>query len=146
MKYLAVDTETTGFDMFNGCKPFAITTCDEACNTEYIGIGEDDMVPVSMHLASDKVGKVFHNAKFDVLMLNTIPMNTCGEVHDTMIMAHVYNPDETNKKLKHLADKYLDEEPVDEQKLKQYMIKEKDLKNVLKLVSSLIQELYGLKK
>lgn len=125
MEYIAIDTETDGFDMFNGHKPFAITTSDEKYNTEYIELGVDDMVGVDLLCLNDKLGKVFHNAKFDILMLRTIGIKVVGEVHDTMIMAHVYNPDESNKQLKHLAKKYLQEEPEDEKKLKQYIRKNK---------------------
>ena len=125
MSYLAIDTETTGFDMFNGHRPFSIITADEDGRTNYIQLGEDDVVPIDLACMSTHIKKVFHNAKFDILMLHTCGMAVLGEVHDTMIMAHVYNPDESNKQLKHLAKKYLDEEPEDEKKLKAYIRKHK---------------------
>lgn len=125
MEYKAIDTETTGFNMFNGDKPFAITTCDEKAKTDYIAIGDDDLVPIDLICNSTNISKIFHNAKFDILMLKVQGIEVKGEIHDTLIMAHVYNPDESNKQLKHLAKKYLQEEPVDEKRLKQYIRKHK---------------------
>ena len=122
---ISVDTETNGLDPFKGHRPFAITTCDEKCNTEYIAVGDDDLVPIDLILLNSKNTIVMFNAKFDILMLKTIGMEVKGAVHDPMIMAHVYNPDETNKQLKHLAEKYLQEEPADEKILKQYIRKHK---------------------
>ena len=107
---VAVDTETTGLNPFNGARPFAISIYGEDRASRYIVIGEDDLVPVDVLLNSNISEVVFHNAKFDIMMLATLGMEVNGNLHDTMIMAHVYNPDESNKGLKHLAKKYLDED------------------------------------
>jgi len=66
---------------------------------------------------------VFHNAKFDLHMLGTLGMRAHCKVHDTMIMAHIYNQSEPNKKLKVLAKKYLGEEPADETAVKSFLRK-----------------------
>lgn len=138
MKYIALDTETTGLDSFKGDKPFAITTCDEEENTGYASIGEDDLVPIDLICNSKHYGKVFHNLKFDALMLKVYGIKVVPEMHDTMIMAHVYNFDEPSKGLKRLAEKYLQEEPADEKKLKQYIRKHK-LKNYSQIPRDILE-------
>jgi len=122
---LAVDTETTGLDPYKGDKPFAITTCDTKGNTEYIAIGEDDLVPLDLKLINSKNETVYHNAKFDIQMLKRYGMTVKGTVHDTMIMSHIYNSDEQTNKLKDLAKKYLGVDNDEEETIKTYMRKHK---------------------
>jgi len=134
---IAVDTETTGLNPYTGDKPFAISIhgdkefldynvrTGEAHVKSYICIGEDDLVPLDLALMSTNYVKVFHNAKFDIQMLKVYGMEVKGEIHDTMIMAAVYNPDETSKALKRLAEKYLGADTSEEKELKEYMRKHK---------------------
>jgi DNA polymerase-1 len=119
------DTETTGLDSFNGDKPFAITTCDMKGETQYIAIGQDDLVPIDCALMSERNEVVFHNAKFDIHMLYCYGMTLGGKVHDTMIAAALYNSDENTVKLKDLAQKYLGVDNEEEERLKEYMRKHK---------------------
>lgn len=121
----SVDCETTGFDSFNGDKPFAITTCDMQGGTQYLAIGEDDIVPISLMLMNESNETVYHNAKFDLLMLDVYNIEVNGPVHDTMILAHIYNSDEQNYKLKHLAQKYLGVDNEEEEAVKAYMRRNK---------------------
>jgi len=122
---LSVDTETTGLDPFKGDKPFSIITCNVAGDTEYITIGEDNLIPIDTLLLSSSVTTIFHNAKFDILMLNQLGMEVKGDIHDTMIAAAIYNSDENTVKLKDLAKKYLGEDNDEEEALKDYMRKHK---------------------
>ena len=119
------DTETTGLNPFNGDRPFAITTCDMKGETQYISIGDDDLVGIDTALLSDVNQAVFHNAKFDILMLGIYGMTVGATIHDTMIAAAIYNSDEGTLKLKDLAKKYLGEENETEEAVKLYMRKHK---------------------
>jgi len=121
----ACDTETDGLDPFKGHRPFAITTCNMKDETDYIAIGEDDLVPIDLALNAKHNEVVFHNAKFDILMLMAQGMRVNATVHDTMIAAAIYNSDEGTLKLKDLAKKYLKEDNDEEIKIKDYMRKHK---------------------
>jgi len=150
----AVDTETTGLNPYLGAKPFAIVVKGDAdyedyflknpnCEPKpYMVVGEDDILQFSLMLQSPHYSKVFHNAKFDIQML--APMKVDGEIHDTMIMAAVYNPDETSKALKRLAEKYLGADVNEEKELKEYMRKHK-LGNDYAAVPRETMEPYALK-
>jgi len=122
---LSVDTETTGLDPFKGDKPFAITTCDMKGKTQYISIGEDDLIWIDTMLSSDANQCVFHNAKFDILMLGVYGMTVGAKIHDTMIAAAIYNSDENTLKLKELANKYLGVDNDEEEAVKEYVRKNK---------------------
>ena len=153
---IAVDTETTGLNPYLGDRPFAISLKGDADYDEYNArnpscllkpytvIGEDDLVQMSLMLQSPHYTKVFHNAKFDIQMLKTYGMTVKGEIHDTMIMAAVYNPDETSKALKRLAEKYLGADANEEKELKQYMRKHKLGKEYAKVPRE-IMEPYAIK-
>lgn len=117
----AIDTETTGLYPFSGDKPFMISTYGEDGSNDAIYIGKSDLVPISLFLLAPHHEKVFHNAKFDIHMLGTYGMVVNGMIHDTLVMAHIYNPGESNKKLKFLAKKYLGEEPFDEKEVKSWL-------------------------
>jgi DNA polymerase-1 len=120
----SIDTETTGLDSFKGDKPFAITTCDTKGKTKYISIGEDDLVTIDTQLMGGNE-VIFHNAKFDILMLATYGMTVGGKIHDTMIAAAIHNSDENTLKLKDLAKKYLGVDNDEEEAIKDYMRKHK---------------------
>jgi len=120
----AIDTETTGLYSFNGDKPFLITSYGEGDPGTAIYIGKDDLIPIDTYLTSGNEA-VFHNAKFDLHMLAVYGMHAECTIHDTMIMAHVYNPGEDNKQLKVLAKKYLGEEPSDQKAVKDWLRKNK---------------------
>jgi DNA polymerase-1 len=139
----AVDTETTGFDSFNGDKPFAITTCDTKGKTQYIEIGNDDLVPIDLQLMNGQNEVVGHNLKFDLHMLYVYGMKANGTLHDTMVAAFINNTDEKNFKLKDLAKKYLKVDNDEEIKLAEYMQKHK-LKDYSK-VPRAIMEPYAVK-
>ena len=118
--YLAVDCETTGLDVFKGDRPFMYTAYDGARATAYYSTdGIRDLC------ADEALPKVMFNAKFDIAMFESAGIEFRGPLHDVLIMAHVFNPDEPVKKLKVLAKKYLGIEATEEQDLKAYMRKHK---------------------
>lgn len=119
---IALDTETTGLDWFDGDRPFIATVSDY--DRDYLfdlSKAEDLPVLYDAILAADTV--LFHNASFDIHMLaaaELIPYDvwTGKEVHDTEILARITVPsyDVPNYRLKTLADTFLGQGSSDEQK------------------------------
>ena len=78
---IAVDTETTGLDLFGGDCPFAISTCDETGATRFWEWDVDpktrQVMPPSEEIAEftdyiDGNTLVFHNIKFDLRALSNL--------------------------------------------------------------------------
>ena len=132
---VAVDTETTGLGVWHGDAPFAFGFCNEQGDTAYfewpvdpwtrcVVPDLDELAQVRAFMADDSVSKVFHNAKYDVrIMQNAFGIETAGDIHDTMFAAHVCNTREPTFKLKTLADKYLDFPKDDETELQKLVLR-----------------------
>ena len=119
MKAIAIDTETTGLDPFHGDRPFAVSLCDHRGKTWWY---EWDVNPYTREVkvrSKDRqqihglIGQydvlVFHNALFDIRMLEAIEIDITSrwqDVHDTLGSAHVLDNEEPHG-LKELAYKYL---------------------------------------
>lgn len=56
---------------------------------------------------NERVGKLAHNAKFDIHMLRNDGITVRGLTFDTQVACHVLNENEPSKRLKDLATKYL---------------------------------------
>lgn len=125
---IAVDTETTGLNPWKGCKPFAISFANMhgvpgmfrvAVDPKTRRLAERFPVRKLAHFFSDpSITKVFHNAAFDILMLEALGFQVCGQVHDTMFAAHVLNSLEPKFGLKPLAKKYAAIPDDDEEELR----------------------------
>lgn len=115
MKFLAVDTETTGNSFFAGCKPFAVSMCNEAGGTQYFEgrVKPYDRTQVLwaasakkqiLEILLEQETLVFHNATFDLKALLHLGWTTAQrekldshfrnlgsrcQIHDTMVMAHI---------------------------------------------------------
>ncbi len=114
----ALDTETTGIYAHHGCKPFYVSTLTETGTlrswywkvdpyTREPQIPEDELRSLREYIAPESVEYpfqchlepqsenpllVFHNAKFDVRMLQTIGITLdWNKLHDTCILAHLIN-------------------------------------------------------
>jgi DNA polymerase I len=117
---IAVDTETTGVDVYtdiivgmsfslpNADKHVYIPVAHENCeqlSREYVLSG---LQPI---LYDDSIGKVLHNAIFDIAMFRRHGSDLKGVVWDTQIAMHLLNENERatggSFKLKDLAPKYL---------------------------------------
>ena len=72
---ISLDTECTGLDMWHGCKPFFVSTCDEQGVLRYWEwdvdpytrepiVPKGDLAELRALLAQHTV--VLHNAKFDI--------------------------------------------------------------------------------
>jgi DNA polymerase I-like protein with 3'-5' exonuclease and polymerase domains len=134
-KVIAIDTETTGLQMWHGDQPFAVGFRDLKGNELYFEWEVDPwtrvVVPDPWELAIVKKIceakgpiKVFHNAKFDIRMLEeAYGIFVRGPIHDTMFMVHICNSQEPSFKLKDLALKYRDIDNEDEKELKKLVVK-----------------------
>jgi DNA polymerase I len=113
---IAVDTETTGLDVYTDVIvgvsltlpsqdkhyyiPFKPTTDERALPSELIEI----LRPL---IESENVKKIFHNAIFDIAMFRRHGITLSGLAWDTQTAMHLLNENEPSFKLKDLAPKYL---------------------------------------
>jgi DNA polymerase I-like protein with 3'-5' exonuclease and polymerase domains len=89
-----------------------------------VSIPERDRMEVREIFADPNVGKIFHNAPFDVQMIEValkIPVR--GPIHDTLVMASHANSLEPTKALKPLAALYVDIPNDDEEDLRKATIR-----------------------
>jgi DNA polymerase-1 len=127
---IAIDTESTGLSTWLGARPFGIAICFEDESTGYIDFEVDPKtrevkIPDAFYLdkfinliEDESIEKVFHNAKHDMRMLESIDVQVKGKIHDTSIAARCTYTLEETVKLKYLAQKYLDIPKDDEEDLK----------------------------
>jgi DNA polymerase I-like protein with 3'-5' exonuclease and polymerase domains len=128
---LAVDTETTGTDVWHGCRPFLVTMCDGRQNYHFAGTvnpynrvdvrWDQEILNEIQDMLEDAQMLLFHNAKFDLHMLASIGIDLTrlwNKVEDTMIASHCLSSGESHA-LKYLALKYMDYDNEDEQLLEQ---------------------------
>lgn len=113
---IAVDTETTGLDVYvdvivgvsltlptidrHYYIPFKPTVDDRALDIEYLQL----LKPL---MESDKIAKVLHNALYDIAMFERHNITLNNVVWDTMTAMHLLNENEPSYALKNLATKYL---------------------------------------
>jgi DNA polymerase-1 len=134
-KLLALDCETNGTALYSGCRPFAVSTCDDKGNTCWWEWKVDPFtrsvaIPcLDRHEIIDLIGSadrlIFHNATFDIKALSNIGYEfqnyfaknpLWDKLDDTLGMSHVLNSRESHN-LKDLALKYLDFPDDDEREL-----------------------------
>jgi len=131
-EYMSFDTETTGFNILQGARPFLFvgSKCElhhaeielkDGLPDGAIGIATKDSTPdftsiktlctdngerFRKALEDPNIIKIMHNAKFDVLMMHSIGIEVKGKIYDTMVAAHLL--DENNScSLKYCAEHYL---------------------------------------
>lgn len=111
-KVLAVDLETTGLDCFLD-EIECIALCFEKGTGYNIIFPKDKnkalvfIKPVIPFLKSNKIIKVFHNAKFDLKFFVKYGIELDGEIHDTMILDHLLNPNRKTHGLKEISEIHL---------------------------------------
>lgn len=121
---ISLDTETTGLDLWHGCKPFYISTCDEKGNqkswewdvnplTREVNVIESDLQEIKnlIQKASNIVGQ---NLKFDVHALKSVGIIDFPwyKVHDTLIAGHLLSSN-TPHDLTSMVTRYLGHAGVD---------------------------------
>lgn len=143
MRAIAIDTETTGLNLFHGDKPFAFSACDDQGQTYWLEYRVDIKTRqpainkkglqsfVDMLLNYDEW--VFHHSKFDIRAFSTVGIDLWQlikkhniKLHDTVIASHINNSKD-NHKLKPLSLKYLDIPDTDEEDLQKAVIKARAL-------------------
>lgn len=123
---IAVDTETTGVKVWHGDQPFAVSMCNDEGETKYwewpvdpytrvVIYDEAELEEIESLLLDTRIGKVFHNGKFDVRMFENVGMRLVandqflgGRIDETMFMAHCTDSLEGDLGLKELSEKYLE--------------------------------------
>jgi DNA polymerase I-like protein with 3'-5' exonuclease and polymerase domains len=115
---VAIDTETTGLLAYGGCRPFAVSMCNQEGDTWYCEWIVDpytrevydegaDVEFIRSTMADTSITKVFHNGKFDVRMLDVaFGIKLGGRLEETLFAARACNSLEQSYTLKYLADKY----------------------------------------
>lgn len=122
MKLLALDTETTGLDLYHSAQPYLVTTCDGEGEqqtwvwevdplTRRVNFSEEEGIEIRALIDSADI-LVLQNAKFDIGMLDSVGVIPVEEwpwekTHDTLVMAHVLASNRP-KSLDALALRYLD--------------------------------------
>lgn len=118
-KVIAVDTETTGLDVYTDVivgVSITIPSEDYHC---YIPItptaderaldSEKALSIIEPLIVNERVGKVYHNALYDIAMFERHNIYAKGLVWDTQTAMHVLNENEPSYRLKDLVTKYLGE-------------------------------------
>jgi DNA polymerase-1 len=116
---IAVDTETTGLDVFTDVIVGVAITNPTANRHYYVPItpttddrtmdADTALTMLKPLLESDNVGKVFHNANYDINMFLRHGITLKGLAWDTQPAMALLNENEPSFALKNLATKYLGE-------------------------------------
>lgn len=136
-KLVACDTETTGLFAWKGDRPFAFSFCNKDGETACYEFPVDPMTrrvryetnpelveAIKAFFTDPTITKVFHNAKFDVRMIElAFGIKVQGRIEETMFMAHVCNTLESDFKLKRLSKAYLEIDDDDEKLLHRLTVK-----------------------
>lgn len=128
-RWVAVDTETTGLHVWTGDRPFVVSWCWNDGETGYVRwkvdpftrnvqVDPKDVEFLKTFLCNEEYPKVFHNAPFDMNMLEAIGIQMKGEIHDTMFALRVLENDLATYALKPVCEKLFDISDEDQQELK----------------------------
>ena len=113
---VAVDTETTGVDVYTDVIVGMSITLPKADKHIYIPMAHEEGEQLEREyvleglrdfLYNESIGKVLHNAIFDIAMFRRHGYDLKGVIWDTMTAMHMLNENEPSYKLKDLAPKYL---------------------------------------
>ena len=103
------DTETTGLDTHKD-DLVGIAFCWTKGTAYYLAVPENNATKVLSRLVpvfeDEKINKIGHNLKFDVLFLNRYGIKVKGNFFDTMIAHYLIEPEQSHK-MDVLSEKYL---------------------------------------
>jgi DNA polymerase-1 len=117
-KLIAVDTETTGLDVYSDIIVGISLSVPCYDLHVYIPVGHDDCEQLERDyvleklrpiLEDESIGKVLHNSKYDIHMFLRHGIRLRGLAWDTVVAMHLLNENEESFALKNLATKYLNE-------------------------------------
>lgn len=109
-KYVVVDCETTGLNPRTDQIVGVALAASERVGVYYSFNNEwkeQNVATIKVVLENPNVAKIFHNAVFDLSMLKMAGFQVNGPVHDTMLLAHLHDPDRKEKGLKELSKQLL---------------------------------------
>lgn len=118
----AIDTETSGLNFYLGDRAFMMSKCTYDMKSSSLMFGQQSLSIVQFEMMNRDNQWVFHNACFDIPFLGAYGLSPAGQIHDTMIAAHVYDPT-ISKALKFRAKHHLGRENPEEQKLEDWFNK-----------------------
>lgn len=113
---IVFDVETTGTDIHSDYIVGHVLTAPKADKHYYIPTRHDEGIQLPNDYVNkalkpvyenEAIGKIAHNAKFDIHMLANEGIDVKGPLWDTQVAAHVLNENEPTKALKPLVEKYL---------------------------------------
>ena len=117
-KLVAIDTETTGLNPMIRNSGIGISFCVQEGTAYYLPFGHKIVPQLSQDyvvkalqpiFADEQIKKIFHNAKFDLEVLQGIGIETKGNIYDTMIAANLITKEWQRNGLKYLSEHYLGE-------------------------------------
>lgn len=118
---IAIDTETTGVDPYTDVIVGLSITLPNADRHCYVPVGHTDesmagrpqlsrdyvLKQLRPIIHNEKIGKVAHNAVFDIQMFRRHGYDLVNVVWDTMTAMHLLNENESSFKLKDIATRWL---------------------------------------
>lgn len=113
---IAVDTETTGLDVYTDKMVGLSMSLPKNDLHYYVPVRHEEgkQVPletvkrhISAILEDSTIEKIFHNAIFDLHIFAGEGLDVKGKIHCTQVIANLMNENEPSHKLKDLAPKYL---------------------------------------
>lgn len=116
-KRIAVDTETTGLDPYNGDKAFLFSFANEHGHVTVVPREMEYHQMLEDFFSDASITKIFHNAKFDIKMIRAAGFEVKGPIVDTIVMARLANENEVSYRLKYLCGKYFKYKALEDEKL-----------------------------
>jgi len=104
---IACDTETTGLNPYRGARIFLYSFSDMKGNVSVVPNTKENKPMLQEFFENKDISKIFHNANFDIKMIEFEKIKVKGKIHDTIIMARLYDENEKSYNLEKLCETYL---------------------------------------